>query len=471
MGKIMKKYLFGTLFLMLVLLGTSFAQESSLTEPNTINFTAVYKGLTYYVKNSGNDSLDGLSDITAWKTLAKVQSTSFKQGDTIYLKRDDIWTEDLSFPSSGELLNEITLGAYGSGDRPIINRLRFYLAKQYVTVKSIEMHNLSGTGIIMIEGGNNIIIDDCILDGLHNGNSDLLLILGNKNIGYASDILIKNSTVKNAGPFGAGYGGGINVVGLSRRVTVENCTITGNGEFGIQIYSGSPELIPSELKVTGCRIIGTANDYVQGAGVNIGWYAENCIVENNYIENNRIGMAIDGKVTGTNIYRNNIVYNSVELCTIGAGRPGSGANAKILNNTLIAGDHTLIGIWFSGDYGGTGNVAKNNIIVMSEDWWPGIRIESGYTVDSDHNNIYSVNGNSISMVFGGVYYDTIEAWRTATGQDINSIEGEPHLETDYTLQSFRSPCIGAGESLADVTSDYFGATRTEPYDIGAHAFE
>jgi hypothetical protein len=126
MGKTMKKYLFSTLFLMLILLGTSFAQESSLTDPNTIKFTAVYKGLTYYVKNSGNDSLDGLSDATAWETLAKVQATSFGPGDNIYLKRGDWWAEDLIFRSSGESYNVITLGAYGTGERPIINLLSFF---------------------------------------------------------------------------------------------------------------------------------------------------------------------------------------------------------------------------------------------------------------------------------------------------------------------------------------------------------
>jgi hypothetical protein len=80
----MKKYLFGTLFLMLVLLGNSFAQVSSPINSTVLNFTAVPKGITYYVKNSGNDALDGRSDATAWKTLAKVQSTSFRQGDNIY---------------------------------------------------------------------------------------------------------------------------------------------------------------------------------------------------------------------------------------------------------------------------------------------------------------------------------------------------------------------------------------------------
>ncbi len=108
---------------------------------------------------------------------------------------------------------------------------------------------------------------------------------------------------------------------------------------------------------------------------------------------------------------------------------------------------------------------------MPKKWNNCIRIETGYSVDSDYNNFYSSNGEPVTMNFGGTYYHTIEAWRAATGQDMNSIEGDPQLDVSCRLQSFRSPCIGAGETLSDVTFDYFGTTRTEPYDIGAHAFK
>ena len=108
---------------------------------------------------------------------------------------------------------------------------------------------------------------------------------------------------------------------------------------------------------------------------------------------------------------------------------------------------------------------------MSKKWWPCIRIEPGHTVDSDHNNFYTFNGEPIMMSLGDTSYHTIKDWRTATGKDINSITGDPQLGSDGRLKSFRSPCIGTGKTLSDVTFDYFGTTRTEPYDIGAHAFK
>ena len=42
-------------------------------------------GATYHVKAGGNDSLDGLSDETAWATISKVDRTAIR-GDTVYFR-------------------------------------------------------------------------------------------------------------------------------------------------------------------------------------------------------------------------------------------------------------------------------------------------------------------------------------------------------------------------------------------------
>lgn len=78
-------------------------------------------GKTYYVSNDGNDSNDGLSEQTAWATLEKVNSTTFEPGDSILLKRGNQWNGQLWPKGSGTEGNYITLGAYGTGNRPIIN--------------------------------------------------------------------------------------------------------------------------------------------------------------------------------------------------------------------------------------------------------------------------------------------------------------------------------------------------------------
>jgi Right handed beta helix region len=69
----------------------------------------------YYVSNTGNDSNNGTTTGTAWKTLAKVNSSSFSAGDTIKLQYDGIWNEQLTLASAGTILSRLVLTSYGSG--------------------------------------------------------------------------------------------------------------------------------------------------------------------------------------------------------------------------------------------------------------------------------------------------------------------------------------------------------------------
>ncbi len=75
---------------------------------------------TYYVSNSGSDSNSGTSTSLPWKTLDKVNSSSFKPGDQMLFKRGDEWTGTISVTSSGSNSGSIVYGAYGTGENPII---------------------------------------------------------------------------------------------------------------------------------------------------------------------------------------------------------------------------------------------------------------------------------------------------------------------------------------------------------------
>ena len=77
---------------------------------------------TYYVDfTTGDDADTGLTEALAWKTIAKVNGSSFSAGDSILFKRGETWREQLTVPSSGSAGLPITFGAYGTGADPIIN--------------------------------------------------------------------------------------------------------------------------------------------------------------------------------------------------------------------------------------------------------------------------------------------------------------------------------------------------------------
>ena len=75
---------------------------------------------TYYVENSGNNNADGKTEATAWKTLDKVNASTFSPGDKILFKKGNIWHGRLKVSNSGSAGNPIVYSAYGSGDKPII---------------------------------------------------------------------------------------------------------------------------------------------------------------------------------------------------------------------------------------------------------------------------------------------------------------------------------------------------------------
>ncbi len=77
-------------------------------------------GATYYVSTTGNDSNSGTSESSPWKTISKINSSSFQPGDSILFKRGEVWREQLVVPSSGSSGKPITFGAYGSGEKPKI---------------------------------------------------------------------------------------------------------------------------------------------------------------------------------------------------------------------------------------------------------------------------------------------------------------------------------------------------------------
>lgn len=74
-------------------------------------------GTTYYVDSAlGSDNSSGTSETAAWKTLGKVNSTTFSPGDRILLKAGSVWTNQyLDLQGSGTEGNPITVDRYGSG--------------------------------------------------------------------------------------------------------------------------------------------------------------------------------------------------------------------------------------------------------------------------------------------------------------------------------------------------------------------
>ena len=76
---------------------------------------------TYYVDaTNGNDANVGTSSATPWKSIKKVLNWNYRPGDEILFKRGESWFGCLDFNRPGTPDKPIKIGAYGTGQRPII---------------------------------------------------------------------------------------------------------------------------------------------------------------------------------------------------------------------------------------------------------------------------------------------------------------------------------------------------------------
>jgi|GEM_PF-6944624 len=114
---------------------TTVAPTTTTTAPSTTTTTvastttttvaARSTGKVYYVDaTSGNDGNNGTSTSTPWKTIAKVNATSFSAGDTVLFKRGEVWRESFLHEWSdtdGTAGLPITFDAYGTGAKPVFD--------------------------------------------------------------------------------------------------------------------------------------------------------------------------------------------------------------------------------------------------------------------------------------------------------------------------------------------------------------
>ncbi len=80
---------------------------------------------TCYVSTSGNDANDGLSSLTPFKTIAKINALNLQPGDKVLFKCGDVWrAEMLLITKSGTSGNPIVFGSYPASDcanQPILS--------------------------------------------------------------------------------------------------------------------------------------------------------------------------------------------------------------------------------------------------------------------------------------------------------------------------------------------------------------
>lgn len=275
----------------------------------SITRSAQVEGATYYVSAAGDDANAGTSETGAWRTLDKVNATTFKPGDRVLLRSGDTWTGQLWPKGSGTAGHPIVIDAYGSGAKPSIQgngtvgdavRLN---NQEYWEIRDLDVSNMIPAGVtpganlgdfrgIGVHGDNGQILDDILIDSVdvHDVTGELNWIGGS-----SSD----NSPGVN---WGTGWdrskntGGIVFGTGVANPtspgdpttfsgITVQNSKIRNTSFAGITIkqYTGST----SGTTSTGWGTRRTANDPLFAPHTDV-------ILRNNYLTQSGTAFGADG---------------------------------------------------------------------------------------------------------------------------------------------------------------------------------
>ena len=311
----------------------------------------------YYVSNSGDDSANGTSPATAWKTFVNINSTTFNPGDSILFERGGLFRiEDydnsnagyggmIYMTESGSKNNHITFSSFGSGNKPKIygsvasSVYEHYSGNIYKCLKNFprnpaELPTWGGT-----------VYDASIFFKTDNGT-----IWGDTNL-MNIDLLDANYewTWQNDTVYFY-YNGSIEDID-SIEVTQQNAIFQLDGEYytidGLELMyfltnsvgsSVYPEVTKNGMIVRNCEIAYSATRE-GGVGYGVDLHFSDMLIENNVVhDNGRRNLSFNIAQTSGSctmrdvIIQDNYIYNGFH--TVGIDIGSRGVNHQVRNITI-----------------------------------------------------------------------------------------------------------------------------------------
>lgn len=464
----------------------------------------------YYISSSqGNDNNDGSSPQNAWKSLSKLNATTFSFGDKILLRAGDTWTkESIKLKGSGKHDMPIVIDKYGEGNKPRIDcmgnsKYAVYLVNNaYVEIKNLEITNWTP---LAVPGNTGIVIeakDIGILNHIHLINLDIhdvtgdgikkdqdnggiyFRVSGDKRKTRFNDILVQGCSIVNVNRSGLfvgytswnalyeGYDGDYPIETISAcshtQVIIRNNYIESSGGDAIVVCYSDKPLIEHNISYDCCK---TSHLNNQASAAMWPWRCEDALFQYNEVYNTNYchdGHAWDLDYSNRTIYQYNYSENNKGGCV------------------MFCREESKSGIFRY-------NISKNDAYFIDN-----VNAHSGYI----HNNIFYSDNNSRTDVvrrkIGGelrvenniFYYrgrKRIHHWDdqnitynnnlyygfSSIPNDSNAITSDPKFKNPKqevrginSLQGFKldpnSPCINSGVIIKnDTETDFWGQRKSK----------
>jgi hypothetical protein len=425
----------------------------------------------FYVDQvNGNDDNAG-SALLPWKTIAKVNATSFTSGDIVYFT--GTFRENLIIPTSGVS----------------------YIGRNATILGSDDIGILEWTLVTGTEYKCTLVADPKVVAWWNNGwikltkgtkgsltanqwawNSGEL----NVNIGKdPTDERVeagKRTTINSTSKSNITIAGfttlfstrnGVNILG-GENVVVSGNTVRYTANDGINGSSGATNVVVERNTIEYCGA-GWGAGGAPGDGVS---FHDSCtgIIRNNtirfndktgidniddtdfesygnFIEGNYYDIYVTTSTTGQQDFHHNIIINNLNRPSLYM-HTGVTTTVNFYNNLIYSDNKESYGCLI---YSGTANI-KNNIIVG---YSQGIKLSAGATANLANNNVWG----STTPYYG---CSADDASISANPLFVDRFKRNFHLAT-------RSPCIGKGIDVG-LTTDYSGESLNTPKDIGPYKF-
>ena len=476
-------------------------------------------GIAYYVDaTDGSDTASGTTPKAPWKSLLKVNGTTFQPGDRILLKSGSVWHGQLWPKGSGGDGRAIRLGMYGGGVKPQISAdglaedavllknqeyweiedlditnhgkapgvrrgvhvmLDNYGDAHHIYLRRLTIHDVNGSDAEKTNGGINYTsagdrkpsrFVDLRIEGNEIYHVDRSGIFGwsdrwQRSTWYPSlGVLVRGNSLSDIG------GDGIVVVATDSAIVEHNVVAHANQrsdgyDVAIWPWSADNTLIQynEAYETKGQR---------DGEGFDSDWNSRNTVIQYNYSHDNDGGFLLicnEGGHTpaesagnvGT-IVRFNISQNDR---TRGINIAGPTTNTQIYNNTIYVGpEHTVDLVLFSDWHGwASGTSFLNNIFYVE-----GVA-QFSYSISRNSDGAY-VTAPGIGQSTNNIFDANVYFGKMTPLPDHRALNTDPRFVASGqggigrdTLEGYRlkpgSAAIGSAMHIeSNGGHDFWGAT-------------
>jgi len=455
--------------------------------------SAEVRAVNYYVNaTGGDDNHNGQSDVTAWRTISKVNNYSFQAGDDVYLKCGGTWTEEyLRVDWAGTSGNRVVIGAYYmdegseiigvSGNKPVIDGgthststlpeqpsggtyygLVHVGYRDYITVQNISAKDSRGCGVYFGYSDYGIA-ENCDVDWIRSSGITFIKSACGQAIGCtAHNVGIGH---KYFGDSNWGYAiGGIAYANSSSNLIVKNCLVYECWCEGIGLYGTVDNCVVENNLIYDAQKYGIYLDAAQGNIIryNLVYGSTNPLFHRvgNFVG---AGLGVTDELnvparSENNEFYGNLVANCIKGMGIGANNH-TFKDSAVYNNTFVDnGTGISVYVYPTGSF--SNSFVRNNII-----WQPNVGVLHDVTKATpgltwSHNNWSSdpessyVSGSSDVICAPNLSKTT--GWQSLTGGSLNG--------SDFALQP-TSSAIDAGTNLGSPYNHGLNKNSTWPNNV------